>query len=40
VVLMSYLIGVVFAYQLSIQAQKFGANVFVSMASAWPSRAS
>ena len=26
---MSYLIGVMFAYQLSILAQKFGANVFV-----------
>ncbi len=29
VVLMSYLIGVVFAYLLGIQVQKFGANVFV-----------
>lgn len=29
VMLMSYLIGVVFAYLLGIQVQKFGANVFV-----------
>jgi phospholipid/cholesterol/gamma-HCH transport system permease protein len=29
VALMSYLIGVVFAYLLGIQVQKFGANVFV-----------
>ncbi len=29
VVMMSYLIGVVFAYLLGIQVQKFGANVFV-----------
>lgn len=29
VVMMSYLIGIVFAYLLGIQVQKFGANVFV-----------
>lgn len=29
VVLMNYLIGIVFAYLLGIQVQKFGANVFV-----------